>query len=180
MLDAKQNGGHADYEVTQARDATPEAKAAAMQRMVARYDAINAKLTQDFQERLGGGAPKASSRAGTSAAGISLDRSSLRVSSASVANPPGGNHSSLNHETASDKSSLSATIEPSASNNLKVDTPSASDINTPSDLFKLRHYQMFATIDFNCFEGVNSRIALPGLGGNPVLKHRKIRRLSDV
>tara|TARA_R110000850_G_scaffold238679_2_gene363336 strand:- start:2448 stop:6320 length:3873 start_codon:yes stop_codon:yes gene_type:complete len=132
MLKAKKDptlfekSGHDYYEISRSVDSTDVEIADANQKMIEIYGAVTSTLDQSFAQKLGTGAPRASSVDSTLSSEISSEPSSVTTARASSLEPPTGDQPSSVSQIMPSGPSMAA-IEPKSNlNNFMDDT---SDFN---------------------------------------------------
>ena len=138
MLKAKgdptlfEKSGHDYYEISRSVDSTDVEIADANQKMIEIYGAVTSTLDQSFAQKLGTGAPRASSVDSTLSSEISSEPSSVTTARASSLEPPTGIQPSSLSQSMPSGPSIAA-IEPKSNlNNFIDDTSSANlDITLP-------------------------------------------------
>jgi len=137
MLNAKQNptlfekSGHDYYEISRSVDSTDVEIADANQKMIEIYGAVTSTLDQSFAQKLGTGAPRASSVDSTLSSGISSEPSSVTTARASSLEPPTGDQPSSVSQIMPSGPSM-AKIEPKSNLNNFMDDTSDSNLDIAS------------------------------------------------
>jgi len=137
MLNAKQNptlfekSGHDYYEISRSVDSTNVEIADANQKMIEIYGAVTSTLDQSFAQKLGIGAPRASSVDSTLSSGISSEPSSVTTARASSLEPPTGDQPSSVSQIMPSGPSMAA-IEPKSNLNNFMDDTSDSNLDIAS------------------------------------------------
>ena len=137
MLNAKENptlfekSGHDYYEISRSVDSTDVEIADANQKMIEIYGAVTSTLDQSFAQKLGIGAPRASSVDSTLSSGISSEPSSVTTARASSLEPPTGDQPSSVSQIMPSGPSMAA-IEPKSNLNNFMDDTSDSNLDIAS------------------------------------------------